>query len=85
MFEYTLVDAGNRLFRSFSFFKRIKNTLRSSLCQKKLDALGVLSVENDINANINFEEWRVCRTRNRGKIYKNCEDFVMPTFKYCSN
>jgi hypothetical protein len=42
--------------RSFSVLKRIKNRLRSSLSQEILDALGILSIENDITASINFDE-----------------------------
>jgi len=42
--------------RSFSFLKRIKNRLRSSMSQEKLDALGILSIESDVTASIDFDE-----------------------------
>jgi DNA (cytosine-5)-methyltransferase 1 len=42
--------------RSFSFLKRIKNKLRSSMSQEKLDALGILSIESDVTASIDFDE-----------------------------
>jgi hypothetical protein len=42
--------------KSFSVLKRIKNRLRSSMSQEMLDALGILSNENYITANINFDE-----------------------------
>lgn len=40
---------------SFLFLKTIKNRLRSSQGQEELDALGILFIENDITASINFE------------------------------
>jgi DNA (cytosine-5)-methyltransferase 1 len=42
--------------RSFSFLKRIKNRLRSSMSQEKLDALGILLIESDVTASIDFDE-----------------------------
>jgi len=42
--------------RSFSFLKRIKNRLRSSMSQEKLDALGILSIESDVTVSIDFDE-----------------------------
>lgn len=53
-----------------SFFKRIKNRLRSFL---KKDAWGVLSIENDITANINFEKVIDAFTEQnaRGKTIKD--------------
>jgi len=42
--------------RSFTVLKIIKNRLRSSLGQEMLDALGILSIKNDITASINFDE-----------------------------
>jgi hypothetical protein len=42
--------------RSFSVPKRIKNKLMSSLGQAILDTLGILSIENNTNASINFDE-----------------------------
>jgi DNA (cytosine-5)-methyltransferase 1 len=42
--------------RSFSSLKRIKNRLRSTLSQENIDALGILSIESDITANLNFDD-----------------------------
>lgn len=42
--------------RSFSFLKRIKNRLRSSMGQENLDALGILSIESDVTVSIDFDE-----------------------------
>lgn len=41
---------------SFSSLKRIKNRLRSTLSQENIDALGILSIESDITANLNFDD-----------------------------
>jgi len=42
--------------RSLSFLKRIKNRLRPSMSKEKLDALGILSIESDVTASIDFDE-----------------------------
>lgn len=39
---------------SFSIFKRIQNTLRSSLGENNAAVLGVLSIESDITAILDF-------------------------------
>ncbi|KAL4105081.1 hypothetical protein QTP88_020356 [Uroleucon formosanum] len=42
--------------RSFSSLKIIKNRLQSKLSQENIDALGILSIESDITANLNFDD-----------------------------
>jgi len=42
--------------RSFFSLKRIKNRLRSTLSQENIDALGILSIESDITANLSFDD-----------------------------
>jgi len=42
--------------RSFSSLKGIKNRLRSTLNQEYIDALGILSIEIDTTANLNFDD-----------------------------
>lgn len=42
--------------RSFSKLSRIKNELRSTMLQKRLNSLSLMSIENDILKEIDFEE-----------------------------
>jgi hypothetical protein len=42
--------------RSFSCLKRIKNYLRSTLSQERLDALALLSIECDLTRSLDFSD-----------------------------
>jgi len=42
--------------RSFSCLKRIKNYQRSTMSQQRLNALAILCIENQITANIEYED-----------------------------
>ena len=42
--------------RSFSKMKLIKNRLRTSMCNDRLSHLALMSIEADIQRDINFEE-----------------------------
>lgn len=59
--------------RSFSFLKRIKNRLRSSMGQENLDALGILSIESDVTASIDFDEIIdiFSKQKARKKVFNN--------------
>lgn len=54
--------------RSFLFLKRFKYRLTSSMNREKLDAFGILSIENDFAAKINSEE--VIDAIARKNVYK---------------
>ena len=41
--------------RSFSVLKRVKNVLRSTMCQNRLSSLGVLAVEKELAKNTNLD------------------------------
>lgn len=41
--------------RSFSVLKRIKNYLRSTMCQMRLTSLGTLAVESELAKQVNFD------------------------------
>ncbi|KAL4154039.1 hypothetical protein QTP88_001872 [Uroleucon formosanum] len=41
--------------RSFSVLKRVKNVLRSTMCQNRLPSLGVLAVEKELAKNTNLD------------------------------
>lgn len=59
--------------RSFSFLKIIKNRLRSSMDQEKLDALGILLIESDVTASIDFDEIidAFSKQKDRKKVFNN--------------
>ena len=42
--------------RSFSVLKRIKNYLRSTMCQMRLTSLGTLAVESELAKQLDFNE-----------------------------
>lgn len=42
--------------RSFSCLKRVKNYLRSTLCQEKLNALALLCIESELMNNISYDD-----------------------------
>ena len=42
--------------RSFSLLARIKNVLRSTMCQGRLSSLGVLALESSLARKLNFDE-----------------------------
>lgn len=70
--------------RSFSVLRRVKNYLRSTTSNERLNALALLCIENDLNRQINFEhlieEFAL-------KIKKNCTvKFFSNNYKnYCNN
>jgi len=41
--------------RSFSCLKRVKNYLRSALCQDKVDSLGLLCIESELAKSLSFD------------------------------
>ena len=47
----TVAQAG----RLFSVLKRIKNYLRSTMCQMQLTSLGTLAVESELAKQVNFD------------------------------
>jgi len=61
----------------FSFHKQIKNRLRPSLSQEKLEESYYITV------NINFEKVIdvLAKEKTSKKNYKNCEDFFVLSFK----
>ena len=42
--------------RSFSTLSRIKNHLRSSICQNRLSALSLLSIESELMASLDYND-----------------------------
>ena len=42
--------------RSFSLLARIKNVLRSTMCQGRLSSLGVLALESSLTRKLNFDK-----------------------------
>ncbi|KAF0721289.1 zinc finger MYM-type protein 1-like, partial [Aphis craccivora] len=61
--------------RSFSKLKFIKNYLRSTMGQERLSNLSILSIENEVAGEINFEdvidEFAAIKSRKKGRIYSN--------------
>ena len=52
----TLPAANTEGERSFSVLKRVKNQLRSTLCQEKLSNLSLLAIESDLTKDIDFQD-----------------------------
>jgi hypothetical protein len=42
--------------RSFSVLKRVKTAIRSTMCQERLDALGLLCIESHLLRELSFED-----------------------------
>ena len=64
--------------RSFSKLKLIKNALRSSMCQDRLNALAVIASNHDITRKLNTDEiirkFAVSKCRRRQLV----SDIVLP-------
>ena len=52
----TLPAANTTGERSFSVLKRVKNELRSTLCEDKLCNLSLLCIESDLTKDIDFQD-----------------------------
>ena len=52
----TLMITNRSAKRSFSQWKRIKNPLRSNMCQERLDSLCILCIESDILRRTSFDD-----------------------------
>ena len=52
----TLPSANTTGERSFSVLKRVRNELRSTICEEKLCALSLLCIESDLTKDIDFQD-----------------------------
>jgi len=59
--------------------KRIKNKSWSSMGQEKLDAAGILSIESDVTASIDFDEiiYVFSKQKARKKVFNNLLEIIV--------
>ena len=70
--------------RSFSQMARIKNELRTSMCQKRLSALLLMAIESELVRELDFDDvvTKFSRTKSRGRCSKVRGIFIIITCWY---
>ena len=68
--------------RSFSYLKRIKNYLRSTLTEEKLDDFGILCIEGDFLNSLDYDDVIINEFARMNSREKNYKSFFSSRFHY---